>query len=79
MRRLFWFTLGVVVGAGAVWQSLKRPASAGPAATGAASVLHHAGRGFGQIAAKATVFVREFLVARREAEADLRREIGLES
>ena len=73
MHRLFWFSLGVAVGATAVWQATKQLDAAK-----LGSLVGRAGRGLGEVSARAAVFVREFLAAQRQAEAELRQEIGLE-
>ena len=73
IRRFFWFSLGVAVGAAVVWQGTKLLNRAKPS-----SVVRQVERGVQGASAKLGDVLHEFAQAYREAEADVRRETGLD-
>ena len=72
-RRLGWFLLGVIVGAVGFWQATQLLNKAKPSSVG-----QQVSRSLESVSTHATAFFRDFGQARREAEADLRRQAGLD-
>ena len=74
MKTIVWLSIGLAVGALAVWQGPKLVEQAKAGELG--SQLSRTAK---ELSSQASTFVQDFTQGLRQAEADLRRETGLES
>ena len=74
MKKLIWLSIGLAAGALAVWQGPKLVEQAKAGELG--SQLSRTAK---ELSSQAGAFVQDFAQGLRQAEADLRRETGLES